>query len=68
MLESIHGNAVPISPTSYGHPDLRAHHSLLGKPGCGRVYSHPQAGFAQGGISLFLTFGSLPGTQILNEP
>lgn len=32
MLESIPGNAVPISPTRYGHPDLGAHHSLLGKP------------------------------------
>lgn len=30
----------------------------------GCVCSRPQAAFAQGGLSLFLTFGSLPGTWI----
>lgn len=30
----------------------------------GCVCSRPQAAFVQGGLSLFLTFGSLPGTWI----
>lgn len=54
----------PLSPppllTGLGAPCWAEPSSLAA--GC--VCSRPQAAFAQGGISLFLTFGSLPGTWI----